>query len=275
MNAVLLKKRAKICRDTDEQTIMKAQYTVRVNKRKCRRFCRKGNEDEQVEEPVDEPMEEPNDSRINGKVKNLSSRNLDKDEKDILELGPKFCPVEIDLDRSRLQKEINEGFRRMKIKDFFHPDEDSRTDEQKRFYVKNTDWDPPAARVNKSLDVFNMIVQNKFDNWKQPVGVKDNLSVAQRKALKSLSNDERIDIKLDDKSGSFVVADKKDYISAASNDLSKQANIQETHVNNVENIVSKMETEIACVVQTCVTSGEILSTTAGFIMHTAKKHDVA
>jgi hypothetical protein len=69
--------------------------------------------------------------------------------------------------------------------------------------VKNTDWDPPAARVNKSLEVFNMIVQNKLDNWKQPVGIKDNLSVAQRKALKSLSNDENIDIKLDDKSGSL------------------------------------------------------------------------
>ena len=57
--------------------------------------------------------------------------------------------------------------------------------------------------------------------------------------------------------------------------ITKQSNIQETHANNVENIVSEMETEIARVVKTCVTSGEILSTTAEFIMHKAKKHDVA
>ena len=38
MNVVLLKKRTKICRDTNEQNITKEQYTVRVTKRKCRRF---------------------------------------------------------------------------------------------------------------------------------------------------------------------------------------------------------------------------------------------
>ena len=105
----------------------------------------------------------------------------------------------------------------MKIKDFFYPDSDSRSEEEKRFYVKKDDWEPP--RVNKALDVFNMVIQNEFDHWKQPARIKDNLSVSQRKALKNLINDDKIDIKLDDKSGCFVVADLNDYVSAATNDL--------------------------------------------------------
>ena len=74
-------------------------------------------------------------------------------------------------------------------------EEDVRTDEQKGFYLKNTDWEPPAARVNKEIDVYQMMVQNKFDQWKQRKRLKDNLSVAQRKTLKTLQNGENIDIK--------------------------------------------------------------------------------
>ena len=125
------------------------------------------------------------------------------------------------------------------------------------------------------MEVHNTVIQNKFDHWKQPSRVKDNLSFDERKALKNLVDDERIDIKLDDKSGSFVIADKKDYISAAENDLSKQHNIQEINVTNVENIIEKVETEITRVINTCVESGEILSTTAHFIKHKVKEHRLA
>ena len=152
---------------------------------------------------------------------------------------------------------------------------DSRSEEEKRLHVKNDDWEPPSAKVNKALDVHNMVIQNQFDHWKQPLRVKDNLSVDQRKALKNLVNNETIDIKLDDKSGSFVLADKKDYISAASNDLSKQSNIQEINVTDVENVITEVEAEIAHVINTCVESGEILSTTADFIKHKVKKHSLA
>ena len=78
-----------------------------------------------------------------------------------------------------------------------------------------------------------MVIQHQFDHWKQPCRVKNYPSVDQRKVLKNLLIDETVDIKLDDKSGSIVVADKKDYISTASNDISKQSNIQEIHVTNI------------------------------------------
>ena len=276
MNACLEKKRGKVERDTHELNMTKQLFQAGNQKRKCRRFIRKDvNQDTSVNQEEEDDSIEPEENRINGKVKNLSSKVLDEYERSVLELGPKFCPVENDLDRARLQKDLKEGFRRMKIKEFFHPEVDSRIEEEKRFYVKKTDWEPPTARVNKTLLVHNMIIQNKFDEWKQPIRVKDNLTSQQRKALEGLKKIEDQDIKLDDKSGSFVLADKPDYISAASNDLSKQQNIQETNVNNVENIITEMEVEIAYVIDACVASGEMLTSTAEFVKHKVKEHKVA
>ena len=140
----------------------------------------------------------------------------------VLELGPKFCPVEHDINRARYQKDLNEGFRRMKLKAKFYPDEDFRTEEEKRFYVKS-DWEPPNP--NHAVRTYEMLIQSKFDVWKQPTRVARNLSHAQIQALKELKNDDKIDIKLDDKGGGFVVADKKDYISSVKNDLDNQENI--------------------------------------------------
>ena len=82
-----------------------------------------------------------------------------------------------------------------------------------------------------------MLIQSKFDVWKQPTRVARNLSHAQIQALKELKNDDKIDIKLDDKGGGFVVADKKDYISSVKNDLDNQENItvvdQQTDRKNI------------------------------------------
>ena len=71
-------------------------------------------------------------SRLHGKVKNLSSVEFTADQQSLLELGPKFCPVEPDINRAKFQKDLNAGFRRMKLKEHFFPDEDIRTEEQKR-----------------------------------------------------------------------------------------------------------------------------------------------
>ena len=127
----------------------------------------------------------------------------------------------------------------MKLADIFHPDGDSRSEEEKRFYLKKSDWVPPTWKVNKSLLVHNKVIQNKFDNWKQPIRVASNVSFSLREALKNLKNNKDIDIKMDDKSPCFVVADKTDYISSALNDLNKQSNIVELN-NDIKMILWKM-----------------------------------
>ena len=144
---------------------------------------------------------------------------MTENEKKVLELGAKYCPVEHDIDRSRLQKDLNAGFRKMKLKDFFYPvNEDNRDEEEKRFYLKNSDWEPPPNQVNRCLSAHNQVLQSKFDKWKQPVRVSSNLSAGMQKALRDLKKDNEHDIKMDDKGGSFVYADKDDYCAAATLD---------------------------------------------------------
>ena len=69
-------------------------------KKKNRRFRRKKdiNLNNETEHSVDGDINnnevEVDDDRLRGKVKNISSRILTEHERNLLELGPKFCLVE-------------------------------------------------------------------------------------------------------------------------------------------------------------------------------------
>ena len=67
--------------------------------------------------------------RLHGNVKNLSAQELTGAKREVLELGPKFCPVEHNINRAQLQKDLNAGFRSKKLREHFFPEEDSRTEE--------------------------------------------------------------------------------------------------------------------------------------------------
>ena len=68
-------------------------------------------------------------------MKNLSCKALHKAEVELLSLGPQFCPVQLDVDRAKIQSDLNAGFRRMRLAYHFHPSEDQRSEEEKRFYL--------------------------------------------------------------------------------------------------------------------------------------------
>ena len=62
---------------------------------------------------------------------------------------------------------------------------------------------------------------------------------------------------MDDKSPCFVVADRKDYISSALNDLTKQSNIEELSEDvNKERLIKEVEKEILKVVTTMTRNKE-------------------
>ena len=137
--------------------------------------------------------------------------------------------------------------------------------------MKNSSWEPSNQQVNKCLLAHNQVIQSKFDHWKQPIRVASNLSVDLKKALKDLKNDDKIDIKMDDKIGSFVVA-----ISAANLDLTKQGNIREIIEEfDKKEIIENVELEVAIVVDDMVRRGKIKETTAEFIKHKVKENRLA
>ena len=46
----------------------------------------------------------------------------------MLEKGPKFCPVEHDINRARFQKDLNNGFRGTQLREHFYPEEEMITE---------------------------------------------------------------------------------------------------------------------------------------------------
>ena len=179
-----------------------------------------------------------------GMVKNLSSKGLEANKMKALALGPKMTLVQRDVNRGRLQKDLISGFRRLRLAEKNFPNVDNRTEEQKRFYIPKTDYTPPAGR-NKKLDTYIDMVQFEFDHWNQIQRPKMNVPFQIEEAIVSLEHDDEIDIKMDDKSGSFVVADPETYHSAVLNDLEKCDQVEELPSNSdrkriIRDIVSEI-----------------------------------
>ena len=106
--------------------------------------------------------------------------------------------------------------------------------------------------------------------------VKSNLSHEQQKALKNLKDNDTIEVREDDESGTFVVCDKRDYKDAALNDLNKQSNIREVTGQVEQNdIIEQVEREIDNVINVMLARNDISAQTAEFITHKAEKHEVA
>ena len=157
--------------------------------------------------------------------------------------------------------------------DQFYPDEDRRTEEEFRFYIKKSDFEPPQ-NVNRNLIVHNNMIQRRFDTWKQPTRAASNISTEMKVAMKSLTNDINIDTKMDEKSGCFVVANRTDYKSAVLNDQAKPNNISEVEVDK-EELMKEIESEVVKVVKEMKNRNEIKETAADYIIHKTKKHRLA
>ena len=79
------------------------------------------------------------------KVKNLSLCPLPESIEAFLSLGAKFTPVQLDIDRSQLEKDLESWFRRLRIKEYFEDKMDERSEEEKRLYL-SSNWTPPEGR---------------------------------------------------------------------------------------------------------------------------------
>ena len=87
---------------------------------------------------------------------------MPKEMEKLLRLGAKFYPVELDIDRKQLEKDLETWYRRLRLKANFSDSEDIRTSEEKRFYNKSS-WTPQAGKnfqpliTSYSSSEFNLI----------------------------------------------------------------------------------------------------------------------
>jgi hypothetical protein len=99
-------------------------------------------------------------------------------------------------------------------------------------------------------------------SWNQPVRFKINLSETNQEALEGLKKDASRDIKLDDKSGCFVVADTADYVKADTNSLDKLSSVEKVNIDDKCRLVKEIESEVGSIIFDMVSSGEITENTA-------------
>ena len=152
----------------------------------------------------------------NGVVKNISGENVSDPEEKLLSRGQKFCPVELDPPILRMQGELDRFFRMLRIKWIFDEKPDKRTELEKVFYQKSS-WEPPKAC--KEVEDLIKSLQNKFDKWKPPRFIKDNISKEERNFLKEVRKNDDFVYRWEDKGPSFVKMTKNQYLLAGEKEL--------------------------------------------------------
>ena len=157
-------------------------------------------------------------------VVNLSKVSLTPEQLQVLALGPKFCPTPLTHNKQQLVEDVEEGCRRVRLKEmFFHEDTQPTNRSPPKFY-KKTFYQPPPGR-DKMLDLYCDNLKTRvltYNTRTDARRLKDNLNKPRRQALQELRshvNERTIRISTADKGGSVVVQDIHNYITEATRQL--------------------------------------------------------
>lgn len=133
------------------------------------------------------------------KIINLSRKQLTDTEQKILEKGLKFTPTPEKENSQELKEDLFEFERKLRLAEYFFGTEDPDIS-----IVRNeSNFIPPKNR-NASLEN----LQNT-PTAKSHTNIRCNVSLAERNAIKSLTNDKSVVIKEADKGGAVVIMDSE------------------------------------------------------------------
>ena len=221
-------------------------------------------EDVEIEEAAGEFLSWSTDQKL-VMVKNLASDPIPDEVEAFLSLGPKACPVELDVNIARLDGDIHAFIRRLRLVQLFKDDEDKRDEEDKRFYTKKPDFVPNAGK-SAPLDMFAFPLLTKWNNWKQQRRITDNLTKIERKGKEMLKADLTTHVyRLEDKGSCIVRLDKLDYENNAESNLQNAAVYEEVD-RDKETVVEEIKNDVEEQVQKMVTNGEMRLKTAEYVL---------
>jgi hypothetical protein len=192
-------------------------------------------------------------------VKNFSDEPVTEVEKALFSKGQKFCPVERDPPIVRMQRELQRFYRILRIKWHFDDQPDTRSELEKNFYQKSN-WQPPKACTE--IENFISRLQEKFDSWKPPRWIKDNLTKGERKFLKDIRDKEDIVYMWEDKGPSFTKMSREQYISSGEKEL-ENVKFYTPVDNDPSKSIKRKNDEI---VQNMFKSGEISEKVAEYLV---------
>ena len=124
---------------------------------------------------------------------NLSSQELDADQKSLLSKGPSFCPVPRDINRTKLLEDREKFENRLRSAVFFlnnHDNNDSMVENDTPLLPtikKPTRWKAPVSRLPE-VELFLESVKTEFFNPNNVRSIPDNLSPGERRVLSTLTD---------------------------------------------------------------------------------------
>ena len=137
-----------------------------------------------------------------------------------------------------MQKDLDSFFRTLRIKWTFFGKGDKRSELEKKFYMKS-DWEPPKACVE--LENFILKIQQKFDSWKPPRWIKDNLSKEERNFIKNIREDTNIVYMWEDKGPSFTKMTRDQYVAAGETEVKKSKFFKEIQGDPCKDVKAKCD----------------------------------
>ena len=169
---------------------------------------------------------------------NLSTQEMPDAMKAFLSLGAKFCPVDLDFDRKQMEQDLETWYKRLRVKANYPETEDTRTEEEKRFYLR-TGWAPTAGKF-ASLDLFIHLLKKKAESWIPPVRIKDNMTAEERRGMEMVIKDKDNVYRMEDKGSSVVRMDKSHYVKNVTSNLEQSNLYEKVDEDNTEEIKKKV-----------------------------------
>eukprot|EP00795_Rhopilema_esculentum_P000471 gene471-10148_t len=157
-----------------------------------------------------------------GQVINLSNFKFSLSEFKLLNKNLNFCPTPLPYKTKKLEEDMKEFFRKIKLKAHFNNAEETledeeETDEQQadeeRIFRKKSRWTP--YNVHHTVEIFIEAVKSDIYSTPKVPLPKNNLSKKEIKAMNDLKQRTDIIITKADKGGAVVIIAVKDYIKEA------------------------------------------------------------
>jgi len=155
-------------------------------------------------------------------------------------MGLKFTPTPEQSNSNEIDDDLSNFFRKIRLREYYY-----QTNYTNDSVVKNSsNFCPPNGR-NEALDNYISTTKILCSNaLKEPKSIKHNISLEQRKALRSLANDKSIIIKEADKGGGIVIMNVDFYKKKILEMLDDNEYYQEIPTSNKNEVFSKIKSLI-------------------------------
>ncbi len=183
-------------------------------------------------------------------VINLSHTDLDHHTVTLLSLGLNFCPTPDTPDPSEIYKDVENFFRRLRLRDHFyeeHKNAANYKDNPFWKFKKPSTWSP-APGPDPILDSFIHCVRREVLLSRPLHPLPSNLNRRQKRTIKKLGNNKELTIKKADKGSAIVVMNTIDYVSECYKQLSKtdtyqyqDSDLTDTHNMEVHSLLVRMK----------------------------------